>query len=177
MNSFYFIPTSIASFISRNNKLLSPESVLRNNLQIAATITIPFDVVKTHQQLELGESHLNPGNNQRLSRLSIPSSFPAEKKMKTKSTLEVMRHLIRTQGVRSLYTGLMPRLMKVAPACAIMIGTFEYSKLTIIRLANKLNEYESRENQKEGLNVERLATKGMPVIKSHEINTGVSDVL
>lgn len=42
-------------------------------------------------------------------------------------------------GIRGLFAGLTPRLIKVAPACAIMISTFEYSKVAISRLANKSN--------------------------------------
>ncbi|KAI4457325.1 hypothetical protein MML48_7g00010060 [Holotrichia oblita] len=85
---------------------------------IAATVTVPFDVVKTHQQIELGEQVLSG----------------AEKQPKT--TWEIMRHLYHEFGFRGLFTGLAPRLIKVAPACAIMIATFEHSKLAFYRLAN-----------------------------------------
>ena len=30
--------------------------------------------------------------------------------------------------MKGLFTGLTPRIVKVAPACAIMISTFEYGK-------------------------------------------------
>ncbi|KAK9758918.1 Mitochondrial carrier protein [Popillia japonica] len=75
---------------------------------IAATVTVPFDVVKTHQQIELGEQVLSG----------------ADKRPKT--TWEIMRQLHNEFGFP-------PRLIKVAPACAIMIATFEHSKLAFYR--------------------------------------------
>ncbi|RZF46190.1 hypothetical protein LSTR_LSTR011544 [Laodelphax striatellus] len=76
----------------------------------AATLTTPFDVVKTFQQIELGDE--------------IISEVPKKKK----TTLDVMRTIYTQSGFRGLYTGLIPRVVKVAPACAIMVSTFEYSK-------------------------------------------------
>lgn len=53
--------------------------------------------------------------------------------------MPIFRRIYQTYGVRGLFAGLAPRLIKVAPACAIMISTFEYSKIAIVRLANKSN--------------------------------------
>lgn len=39
-----------------------------------------------------------------------------------------MQRIYRTSGVKGLYAGVLPRLLKVAPACAIMIASFEYGK-------------------------------------------------
>lgn len=49
----------------------------------------------------------------------------------------IFNSIYQTHGVRGLFAGLAPRLIKVAPACAIMISTFEYSKIAIVRLAKK----------------------------------------
>jgi len=78
---------------------------------LAAVVTCPFDVIKTHRQIELGE-------------------LEAMKDYKTKpsSTWILLNKLRRQQGFRALFAGLTPRLIKVAPACAIMIGTYEYLK-------------------------------------------------
>lgn len=77
---------------------------------IAAYLTTPFDVVKTHRQIELGEINIG-------------------KKMKQPtSTWGIMRRINQGSGTRGLFAGLGPRLAKVAPACAIMIGTYEYGK-------------------------------------------------
>ncbi|XP_077160310.1 mitochondrial glutathione transporter SLC25A40 isoform X2 [Paroedura picta] len=57
---------------------------------IAALLTLPFDVVKTHKQTEIWESETTPS--------------------------------------------IVPRLTKIAPACAIMISTYEYGKSFFRRL-------------------------------------------
>ncbi|KAJ8291019.1 hypothetical protein GJAV_G00020470 [Gymnothorax javanicus] len=78
---------------------------------IAAIATLPFDVVKTRRQIELGELQaLNAGA------LTSPS------------TLNVMRRIVAENGLSGLFAGFMPRLIKVAPACAIMISTYELGK-------------------------------------------------
>uniref|UniRef100_A0A6M2E311 Putative mitochondrial carrier protein n=1 Tax=Amblyomma tuberculatum TaxID=48802 RepID=A0A6M2E311_9ACAR len=76
---------------------------------VAAVLTLPFDVVKTHRQIELGEMEILQGK-------------------KSSNTLTVMRELYQTQGMRSLFAGIVPRISKVAPACAIMISTYEFGK-------------------------------------------------
>lgn len=77
----------------------------------ASVVTLPFDVVKTRRQVELGE--LQAKN------LSSPgSSF----------TFSVMRRIVAQDGFRGLFAGFLPRLIKVAPACAIMISTYESGK-------------------------------------------------
>jgi len=81
---------------------------------IAALITCPFDVIKTHQQIEFGEKFLYSGNG------------GSKKQMNT--MLQTMRNILRASGVKGLYAGITPRLFKVAPACAIMISSFEYGK-------------------------------------------------
>ena len=45
------------------------------------------------------------------------------------STWNMLRHLWAAEGVRGLFAGLVPRVIKVAPACAVMITTYEYGKL------------------------------------------------
>ncbi|XP_047455518.1 probable mitochondrial glutathione transporter SLC25A40 [Mugil cephalus] len=77
---------------------------------IASIVTLPFDVVKTRRQLELGE--LQAKN------LSCKAS----------STFSVMRKIVEQDGFRGLFAGFLPRLIKVAPACAIMISTYEFGK-------------------------------------------------
>ncbi|XP_058060638.1 probable mitochondrial glutathione transporter SLC25A40 isoform X2 [Anopheles bellator] len=80
---------------------------------VAAFLTVPFDVVKTHQQIAFGERFLYPQNGA---------------KSATVSTFAMMRRIFEASGIRGLFTGLTPRLVKVAPACAIMIASFEYGK-------------------------------------------------
>ncbi|NXD90079.1 S2540 protein, partial [Chaetorhynchus papuensis] len=78
---------------------------------IAAVITQPFDVMKTHRQTQLWESET----------LKIPQRDST-------STWAVMRKILASNGIAGLYAGIIPRLIKVAPACAIMISTYEYGK-------------------------------------------------
>ncbi|KAL7671722.1 hypothetical protein ACOME3_006626 [Neoechinorhynchus agilis] len=47
------------------------------------------------------------------------------------SIQEVIRKIYVTRGVSGFYAGIVPRLMKVAPACAIMISTFEYTRTSL----------------------------------------------
>ncbi|NWY72412.1 S2540 protein, partial [Erithacus rubecula] len=79
---------------------------------IAAVITQPFDVVKTYRQTQLWESE------------TLKSKFLRDRK----STWAVMRNIVARNGITGLFAGITPRLFKVAPACAIMISTYEYGK-------------------------------------------------
>jgi len=76
---------------------------------IAAVLTTPFDVVKTHRQMELGEMNFEP-------------------KVKLSSTSALMIKLYTERGLTSLFAGVTARVVKVAPACAIMISSFEAGK-------------------------------------------------
>eukprot|EP00035_Acanthoeca_spectabilis_P018279 m.385793 g.385793 ORF g.385793 m.385793 type:complete len:403 (-) comp16742_c1_seq24:1362-2570(-) len=75
----------------------------------AAALTLPFDVVKTRQQTAVGQA--------------IIGARPA-----CGGVGAVFREILRSQGVGGLFVGLTPRIAKVAPACAIMISTFEAGK-------------------------------------------------
>ncbi|KAJ2352750.1 Carrier protein, mitochondrial [Coemansia sp. RSA 2673] len=76
---------------------------------VAATLTNPFDVAKTRRQIE---RHASPKSNT----------------VQHTTLTQVVRHIVATEGVRGLYAGLAPRLMKVAPSCAIMISSYELGK-------------------------------------------------
>ncbi|XP_077474690.1 mitochondrial glutathione transporter SLC25A39 isoform X2 [Stigmatopora argus] len=78
---------------------------------IAAILTLPFDVVKTRRQIQLGE----------MDTLAAPLK-------KTASTWHIMRDIWSDVGYRGLFAGFMPRVIKVAPACAVMISTYEFGK-------------------------------------------------
>ncbi|XP_017066935.1 solute carrier family 25 member 40 isoform X2 [Drosophila eugracilis] len=81
---------------------------------VAAMITTPFDVVKTHEQIEFGEKFIFSDN--------------PPKQVVTKSVAARLESIYRMGGVPAIFSGLGPRLFKVAPACAIMISSFEYGK-------------------------------------------------
>uniref|UniRef100_A0A8B9NYY4 Mitochondrial glutathione transporter SLC25A40 n=1 Tax=Apteryx owenii TaxID=8824 RepID=A0A8B9NYY4_APTOW len=88
---------------------------------IAAVITLPFDVVKTHRQTELWE------------RETLKS------KLNCTSIWAVMKKIVAKNGITGLFAGIIPRLIKVAPACAIMISTYEYGKSFFRHLNEKKN--------------------------------------
>ncbi|GMR43885.1 hypothetical protein PMAYCL1PPCAC_14080, partial [Pristionchus mayeri] len=81
---------------------------------IAAVVTTPFDVVKTSRQIELGREVADANEAARI----------RKEKMVT-----VMRRIVGKHGVTGLWSGIVPRVAKVAPACAIMIGSYEFFKV------------------------------------------------
>ncbi|NXD73491.1 S2540 protein, partial [Eolophus roseicapillus] len=91
---------------------------------IASVITLPFDVVKTHRQTELWECET----------LKVPQRDST-------STWAVMRKIVAKNGITGLFAGIIPRLFKVAPACAIMISTYEYGKSFFSHLNGKLSQH------------------------------------
>lgn len=97
---------------------------------IAAVFTIPFDVVKTHRQIEMGEKEIY-----------------SEKPSRSSNTWSIIQRIYHQNGLKGLFTGLTPRLVKVAPACAIMIATFEHGKRFFQSYnARKANEFEIERN-------------------------------
>ncbi|XP_077940273.1 mitochondrial glutathione transporter SLC25A39 isoform X3 [Gasterosteus aculeatus] len=78
---------------------------------VAAILTLPFDVVKTRRQIQLGEMD------------AVGASLKG-----TKSTWHIMKDIWAEMGYRGLFAGFMPRVIKVAPACAVMISTYEFGK-------------------------------------------------
>ncbi|XP_023034727.1 solute carrier family 25 member 40 isoform X1 [Drosophila willistoni] len=113
---------------------------------VAATITTPFDVIKTHDQIEFGEKFIFSGRPRSIA-ISIASSSnttdlgntavcltvdnpqpPPRSTAITRSILDRLASIYRLGGIGGIFAGLGPRLFKVAPACAIMISTFEYGK-------------------------------------------------
>jgi len=78
---------------------------------VASTVTLPFDVIKTLKQIEMGEKDI----------MRVKPGL-------ARSNTTIARELVTEQGVRALFSGLTPRLLKVAPACAIMISSYEGCK-------------------------------------------------
>ena len=83
---------------------------------ISSIVTTPFDVGKTRQQVF---RHAGDGAG----RASTGSLAPEENSM-----LRLLWHIFRQEGVRGMFTGWAPRCLKVAPACAIMISSYEMGK-------------------------------------------------
>lgn len=81
---------------------------------MAAIATLPFDVVKTHRQIELGERDL----------IDPAKRSPSD----PQNTTQILKKIYRQNGLRGLFSGIVPRVIKVAPSCAIMISCYEYGK-------------------------------------------------
>lgn len=69
----------------------------------AALITSPMDVIKTRRQALVMSGSVS----------KITATFP------------LVKHIIQSEGVSTLFVGLAPRIAKIAPACGIMIACFE----------------------------------------------------
>jgi solute carrier family 25 protein 39/40 len=74
---------------------------------IAALCTHPFDVGKT--RLQITSDKVPTG-------VARPSMFAS------------LVSIYRREGMRALYSGIWPRVLKVAPSCAIMISSYEIGK-------------------------------------------------
>lgn len=79
----------------------------------AAIFTNPFDVGKTRMQVSLDDNN-NMGSLGR--------------KQKKETIFKYITQIYRNEGLAALYVGLLPRCMKIAPACAIMISSYEMTK-------------------------------------------------
>ncbi|EEP76144.1 conserved hypothetical protein [Uncinocarpus reesii 1704] len=118
---------------------------------VSALITTPFDVGKTRQQVfrHLGDDALlNPAASPPTTSGSFTSSSFTKLGGSVASTsrsairpeqLSIPRfllHIFREEGLSGLFRGWAARCMKVAPACAIMISSYELGK----QMAGQVNE-------------------------------------
>lgn len=87
---------------------------------IAAFATTPFDVGKTRQQTSR-HAPLKPGESVRPEDRAMP---------------RFLWHIYKTEGMAGLFKGWGARCLKVAPACAIMISSYEIGK----KMASAVNE-------------------------------------
>ena len=75
---------------------------------LAAAVTLPFDVIKTQNQVELGNKNFANSKS-----LSVGESLMA---------------IWLKGGTKGLFAGFTPRLLRVMPACGIMLSTYEVLK-------------------------------------------------
>ena len=92
---------------------------------IASVITTPFDVGKTRQQVLHHEPAKEAG------KLASTALRPEEQAMP-----RFIYHIWKEEGMAGLFRGWVPRMLKVAPACAIMISSYEVGK----KMAKRSNE-------------------------------------
>ena len=87
---------------------------------IAAVATHPFDLVKTRLQA----ARSTPNSSSNSASASFRQAGRAGRAMPT-STTAIVRSIYAAEGVQGLFRGLSPRVAKVAPACGVMIASFE----------------------------------------------------
>ncbi|KAI1104598.1 mitochondrial carrier [Jackrogersella minutella] len=90
----------------------------------ASMATMPFDVGKTRRQVF-----------QDASNKALPSADKALAP-ETQAMPRFLWHIYTTEGLAGLWKGWLPRTLKVAPSCAIMISSYEVGK----RLFRGMNE-------------------------------------
>jgi solute carrier family 25, member 39/40 len=97
----------------------------------ASVVTTPFDVGKTRTQVYRDTANKNlptPGQ----------ARAPEEQRM-----VRLLWHIFNTEGFSGLWRGWIPRTLKVAPACAIMISSYEVGK----RVFRSMNERQLRKQK------------------------------
>lgn len=86
---------------------------------IATILTHPMDLTKTRRQILLGENILEPTAASQI------------------RTFGIMRDVVTQMGFRGLFAGLLPRIAKIGPACAIMISSYEFGKRFFVEYNKK----------------------------------------
>ncbi|KKA26195.1 hypothetical protein TD95_000075 [Thielaviopsis punctulata] len=86
---------------------------------IASIITTPFDVGKTRTQVYRDGAY---------SKAASAAATTAAKAPEQGSMVQLLWHIFQQEGVQGLWKGWAPRTLKVAPACAIMISSYEVCK-------------------------------------------------
>ncbi|KAL3806692.1 hypothetical protein ACHAXA_001158 [Cyclostephanos tholiformis] len=98
---------------------------------IAAAFTTPFDVVKTRRQMIMGQISATRAATARQQLLLSDRrlcTFVTSGAVGDSGTFGQMRQIIQREGITGLWRGNLTRMMKVAPACAIMISCYEFGK-------------------------------------------------
>lgn len=98
---------------------------------LAAFVTTPFDVGKTRQQVFRHMDDRVPSGA--APRTALPPTTLVPEQL---SLPKFLMHIFREDGTAGLFRGWTARCLKVAPACAIMISTYELGK----RMAREANE-------------------------------------
>ena len=93
---------------------------------LAAFLTTPFDVLKTRRQVSAmaaeGSAAAAPGRATAISA----------------NTPQLLQQIAQREGVGALFAGWVPRLVKVAPSCAVMIASYEIGKAFFRRRRQQL---------------------------------------
>ena len=94
----------------------------------ASVLTTPFDVGKTRTQIYRDTS----------------SGANAAKAAEERNMVQLLWHIFKTEGVAGLWKGWIPRTLKVAPACAVMISSYEVGKRAFRGVNERAKERKER---------------------------------
>jgi solute carrier family 25, member 39/40 len=111
---------------------------------VAALVTTPFDVGKTRQQvfqdsIDSLATHSAP-NSKTSPGMIIPNTKNAALRPEQLSMPKFLYHIFKTDGLSGLFKGWAARCLKVAPACAIMISSYEIGKKMAIHRNERREE-------------------------------------
>ncbi|XP_045030539.1 solute carrier family 25 member 40 isoform X2 [Daphnia magna] len=120
----------------------------------AVTVVSPLELIRTKMQSqklsyrEIGVAVRDLVKNRGLQGLwqGLPPSlmrdvpFSDESSRKASTTKQLFQRIYRQQGIGGLFVGLVPRIAKIAPACAIMISSFEHGKYYFTRRNKQMLE-------------------------------------
>ena len=97
----------------------------------ASVVTTPFDVGKTRQQV-----YQHAGDDAPVVQTAKQAAKQGKLVPEEMTMPRFLYHIFREEGVSGLFKGWIPRTLKIAPACAIMISSYEVGK----RWARNVNE-------------------------------------
>jgi len=109
---------------------------------VAAFLTTPFDVGKTRIQVT---QHVPPPAAD--GPASVRAGYGGGARHVYKSMPSLLHGIWREEGARGLWRGCIPRMLKVAPACAIMVSYYPVLALQIclngcLTLQKQISSYE-----------------------------------
>lgn len=98
----------------------------------ASIVTMPFDVGKTRTQV-FRDSSSSSSSSSTMTAATAAGAGTAEKAVVATAAEQgnmarLLWHIFRTEGIPGLFRGWIPRTLRVAPACAIMISSYEVGK-------------------------------------------------
>ncbi|KAF3013462.1 hypothetical protein E8E14_000195 [Neopestalotiopsis sp. 37M] len=105
----------------------------------ASIATMPFDVGKTRTQVF------------RDSARKVATNGPKTVAPEEQSMARLLWHIVQTEGVAGLWKGWIPRTLKIAPSCAIMISSYEVGKRTFRSINERAAKKQKDEEAASGL--------------------------
>lgn len=101
---------------------------------VAAFVTTPFDVGKTRQQV------FKHNGDEAAASISRTARKAGEKLPEELTMPRFLAHIFKEEGTKGLFKGWAARCLKVAPACAIMVSSYEVGKRWARGMNQKLDD-------------------------------------